>query len=163
LVVVFAKLLHIADSQSILQQLLQIPKNIVEVLEDIHIQTRNNPVSVINSRQLAQELMIPIAAILLEYPIAYVPTSSDETAFLSGQPLNVYECHLIHANGEPPDRHTLLKFSCPAIIGVEHYQLSSHKLIEGLKAKFVPRLQAADDHISVDIHVLTEKFDRVAL
>jgi hypothetical protein len=107
--------------------------------------------------------MIPVAAILLEYPVAYVPTSSagDQTAFLSRELLDVYECLLMNAG--TLNRHTLLKFSCPNIIGIEHTELSPKRLIERMKERFVPRLQIVDSRITLDIQVLAEKFDRVAL
>jgi hypothetical protein len=107
--------------------------------------------------------MVPIAAILLEYPVAYVPTSGDQTVFLSRELLDIYECLLMHAEFEPLNGHTLLKFSCPSAIGIEHTELSPNKLVERMKARFIPRLLVADDRMTLDIHVLTEKFDRVAL
>ena len=139
------------------------PENVLQVLEDIYIRTIDNPTSVISSQGLKQELMIPIAAILLEYPVAYVPTSSDQTAFLSREPLDIYECRLVHTETEVPNQHTFLKFSCPSTIGVKHMELSPQKLTERMKERFIPRLQKVGDSITVDIHVSTEKFDRVAL
>ncbi|KIM89222.1 hypothetical protein PILCRDRAFT_2484 [Piloderma croceum F 1598] len=141
------------------------PGNIVQVLADIVTQTFNNPISVISSQELTQDLMIPVAAILLEYPVAYVPTSGagDQTAFLSRELLDVYECLLMNAGIGTHNRHTLMKFSCPNVIGVEHTELSPHRLIERMKERFVPRLQVVDSHTTLDIQVLAGKFDRVAL
>jgi hypothetical protein len=42
-------------------------------------------------------------------------------------------------------------------------ELSPQKLTETMKERFIPRLQKVGDSITVDIHVSTEKFDRVAL
>jgi len=139
------------------------PENILQVLEDVYIRTIDNPTSIISSQELTQELMIPIAAILLEYPVAYVPASSDQMAFLSRELLDVYECRLVHVETQVPNRHTLLKFSCPSAIGVKHMELSPQELMERTKERFIPRLQKAGDGMIVEIHVSTEKFDRVAL
>jgi len=109
--------------------------------------------------------MIPVAAILLEYPVAYVPTSGpgDQTTFLSRELLDVYECLLMNAEIGTLNQHTLLKFSCPNVIGIEHTELSPQRLIERMKERFIPRLRIVDGRITLDIKVLAEKFDRVAL
>lgn len=123
----------------------------------------DNPISVTSSQELTQELMIPIAAILLEYPVGYVPISNIQTSFLSGELLDVYECHITRSDSGPSNWHTLLKFSCPTIVGIEHSELSPQNLIERLKKRFIPRLQEAHSHMAMDIHVSAEKLDRVAL
>jgi len=109
--------------------------------------------------------MVPVAAILLEYPVAYVPTSGpgDQTAFLSRELLDVYECLLMNSEIGTLNRHTLLKFSCPKVIGTEHTELSPHRLIERMKERFIPRLQIVDRRFTLEIQVSAEKFDRVAL
>lgn len=145
-------------------QLPQAPANIIKVLEDVYNRTSNNPTLVICSQELTQEVMIPIAAILLEYPVGYVPTSSDQTAFLSREPLDVYVCHLLaHSGAELRDQHILLKFSCPCTIGFEHTTLSPEQLIDRMKGRFIPRLQKAADSITMDVLVSIERHDRVAL
>lgn len=107
--------------------------------------------------------MVPLAAILLDYPVAYVPTSCDQTAFLSGETLDVYECRLVHPGHSTVDGHTLLKFSCPNATGVEYSYLSPQRLVDRMKERFVTKLQAIDSRITLDINTSTEKFDRVAL
>src|SRR4051812_31910616 len=56
---------------------------------------------------------VPLAAILLDYPVAYVPSVSHNN-FLGGVPLNFYECHLsVKTKRDNKDTHTIMKFSCP--------------------------------------------------
>jgi len=143
--------------------LVQTPAAILQALEVIHIRTSDNPISVTGPQGLTQELMIPIASILLEYPVAYVPVSSDQTIFLSMEVLNVYDCCLMHAEIGPPKKHTFLKFSCPVSIGVGNLLLSPQNLVDRMKGRFIPRLQKADGCMTMDVHVSTEKLDRVAL
>jgi len=142
----------------------RVPVNIMKVLEDVHTRTLNNTTSIICSQELTPEVMIPIAAILLEYPVGYMPTSSNQTAFLSGEPLDVYVCHLlVHGGIQLQHPHTLLKFSCPCAIGIEHTKLSPEQLIDRMKGRFIPRLKKAADSITMDILVSIERHDRVAL
>lgn len=138
---------------------------VLQVLEDIdadmvnHVNTTSTTSLILN-----QETMIPLAAVLLEYPVAYVPSSPDQTVFLSGETLDVYECLLIHSPNEtslPPI--TLLKFSCPAAICLETEALSSQKLVEMMEERFSPRIKKVDHHLTLEIRVSAEKFDRVAL
>jgi len=148
------------DPPTLLQQA---PENILPILEDIYIRILGNPTSLVSSQELTQEHMIPIAAILLEYPAAYVPTSIDQTEFLRMELLTVYEGNIIHANTENSKHHTLLKFSCPNVIGSENIELSPQRLIDRMKARFVPRLQKIDDKLSMGIRFFTERHDRLAL
>ncbi|KAM6494315.1 hypothetical protein JOM56_010676, partial [Amanita muscaria] len=55
---------------------------------------------------------VPIAAVLIEYPLAYVPDTT-LTSFLHQIPLDVYECTVRIGS----HTHILLKFSCPAVLG----------------------------------------------
>jgi hypothetical protein len=95
--------------------------------------------------------------------VAYVPTSCDQTAFLSREPLDVYECNLVHAETEFSSQHTLLKFSCPSAIGMEHNELLPQRLTQRMKGRFVPRLQKVNDAMALNVCVSRERHDRVAL
>lgn len=121
----------------------------------------DHEVSTASSRDLTQEVLVPLAAVLIEYPVAYVPFSAEQTSFLSGQPLDVYECVLLYAKGQ--HRHTLLKFSCPSIIAAQNHFFSPNAVVERLKSRFTPRLQRVDESWSVDVVVSSETHDRVAL
>ncbi|KAF9493179.1 hypothetical protein BDN71DRAFT_1591201 [Pleurotus eryngii] len=74
--------------------------------------------------------MIPPAAVLLEYPVAYAPPPEPASfTFLGGIGLDVYEVILISSSSESR-QHTLLKFSCP------------HGLDEGLSPEVVKESSA---------------------
>lgn len=144
-------------------QLPEIPEAVLGVLREIHFQSLNGKILVNVSRQLTIEDMVPLAAVLLEYPVAYVPISSEQTAFLGGEPLIICECHLVDAALVPPVRHSLIKFSCPRVIGQEHDRLTSRQLTERLRERFIPRIRDADTRLILDIEISMETLDRVAL
>jgi len=139
---------------------------ILQALENMSLQIAgDHPISLTGLEGFNQEIMIPLAAILLEYPVAYVPSSAHQNVFLSGEPLDIYECLLIHIAGGTavPKQHTFLKFSCPSAVSVEKAELSPCVLVERMKERFIPRLQSANCNLTLDIRVSTESFDRVAL
>ncbi|KAG5221325.1 hypothetical protein IMY05_C4432000400 [Salix suchowensis] len=83
--------------------------------------------------------MIPLAAVLLEYPVAYAPPPESALfTFLGGISLDIYEVILISSSSESR-RHTLLKFSCPH--GLDE-GLSPEVVKERLYNHFKPRLSA---------------------
>ncbi|KAF9817290.1 hypothetical protein IEO21_03550 [Rhodonia placenta] len=102
--------------------------------------------------------IVPLAAYLLEYPVAYVPCSEGQTSFLAGAALDVYECTF-----QAAEAHILLKFSCPSGIGELHPELSAGRLAESLRHRFGLRLRAAGlpDNLIVQHH--TKTYDRVSL
>ncbi|KAL6304358.1 hypothetical protein BKA93DRAFT_289752 [Sparassis latifolia] len=113
--------------------------------------------------------IVSLAAVLLEYPVAYVPASMEETSFLAGVRLDVYHCTLSwsHADHRPSGfistEHTLLKFSCPSIIGDANADLSVRQLVERLQTRFDPRLRQAGFSGTLRIIHTVETLDRVAL
>ncbi|KII90602.1 hypothetical protein PLICRDRAFT_52328 [Plicaturopsis crispa FD-325 SS-3] len=109
---------------------------------------------------LDQQTLVPLAGVLLGYPVAYVPVSASQTAFLPGALLDVYECILVHLQGR---RHTLLKFSCPSSVALENPSLAPAALVASITHVFKSRL--ADLNAGIDLKVLhhTAAFDRVAL
>ncbi|EPT05306.1 hypothetical protein FOMPIDRAFT_1111773 [Fomitopsis schrenkii] len=116
---------------------------------------------------------VPLAAVLLEYPVAYVPLDADQTVFLTGVGLDVYDCVLTfsripdsHDTGRGPDgpyEHRLLKFSCPSRLAREATTLLPTTLIARMQAKFGPRLDAAGCQCNLTVRHATETHDRVSL
>ncbi|KAG1751127.1 hypothetical protein EDB19DRAFT_1275541 [Suillus lakei] len=116
---------------------------------------------------LTQENLVPLAATLIGYPIAYVPISADQTSFLSGQPLDVYEAIVvpeascISSLQSSNQSHTLLKFSCPCLMAETNCELSPECVIKRLQSQFQESLSSIGSSLLVHHHV--EIMDRVAL
>ena len=85
-----------------------------------------------------EQLLIPLAAFLLEYPVGYVPLGAHQNAFLSYIPLDVYECVLENSGEE----HILLKFSCPQCVSQSVARLAPYEVQRRLMKHFQPRLEA---------------------
>ncbi|KAF5382562.1 hypothetical protein D9615_002869 [Tricholomella constricta] len=116
------------------------------------------PPSISISSSLPRETAVPLAAVLLEYPVAYVPTSL-EHPFLSNVPLDIYECVVTF---DRDSAHTLLKFSCPSDLAQRYpVVLSPLHIIASVIKKFTPRIR--DTTISLQVHHSTKTLDRVAL
>ncbi|KAI0789735.1 hypothetical protein C8Q75DRAFT_806889 [Abortiporus biennis] len=118
---------------------------------------------------ITPENMVPFAAILLEYPVAYVPHSSNHnsSSYLSGVELTVFECTLDFGGvdiGIPPD-HIFIKFSCPTYLVqlVENTETLADKIHSQLMDKFTGRLESNNIPASVKIRRFQETHDRVAL
>jgi hypothetical protein len=109
---------------------------------------------------LPPSTVIPLAAVLLGYLVAYVPapTGGGDSAFLADTPLHVYTC-LLRASGLP--EHTLLKFSCPASLAESTPHLTPAHLVEQLTACFGPH--ASELGLTLVVHHSLETLDRVAL
>lgn len=104
--------------------------------------------------------MIPLAAVLLEYPVAYAPQPDlGSLTFLGGISLDVYEIILTSPSSELR-QHPLLKFSCPH--GLEE-QLSPNVIKERLYNHFKPRLSTLLPSMSLEVSYSEQTFDRVAL
>ncbi|TFY68732.1 hypothetical protein EVJ58_g820 [Rhodofomes roseus] len=115
---------------------------------------------------------VPLAAVLLEYPVAYVPADADQTEFLPGVLLDVYHCVISLADttlddtrGAPGDarEHTLLKFSCPACLAEQDTSLSPARMMDRLRVSFGARLNAAEGQWNLAVRHTTEAHDRVSL
>lgn len=83
------------------------------------------------------EDIIPLAAILIEYPIAYVP-AADQTSFLSGVELRCFSCSIVSASHAQDESEVLplMQFSCPVSTLVE-----TGDITEALREKFTHRLE----------------------
>ena len=99
---------------------------------------------------------VPLAAFLLEYPVAYFPVSPDQTSFLPRILLDVYECIIGDVGLDERRQHTFMKFSCPS-------GLSSRDLLVELKSLFSKRLEAAGVTGEYQVRKHEEIHDRVAL
>jgi hypothetical protein len=106
-----------------------------------------------------EHLLIPLAAFLLEYPVGYVPLGTNQTAFLSNVPLDVYECVL----EDPREEHTLLKFSCPQCVSKSAARLTPGEIQRRLVDRFQPRLQAVDYPRKLKVWHTQETLARVGL
>lgn len=132
------------------------------------------------------QTLVPLAGLLLEYPASYVPSSTQQEAFLGTTPLDVYEVVLClgvlrkTSSARTPSRsqslepqssnaeHSLLKFSCPSVLDnadkVTHPKLSPISLCRHLHACYNHRVaEASTAHASVYVKHHTEVRDRVAL
>lgn len=121
---------------------------------------------------LTLSTLVPLAAVLLEYPVAYVPSDDPTTAFLSNELLDVYECVIPLAGGGrmprgPTREQTIIKFSCPQIMGREYSGLSPKQISKQIGDVFGPRLIEAtkgeERSPSMEVRHTTVTLDRVAL
>lgn len=110
--------------------------------------------------------MVAFAASILEFPVAYVPTADGSGAFLAGIPLDVYECVLevdTRRSVEVPDKHVMLKFSCPQDVARIEAELHPEAMIDRLQALFKTRLSEVAFPGTVSVYHSIETLDRVAL
>jgi len=127
------------------------------------------PVALSLSPSLDITLAVPLAAFLLDYPVAYVPISADQSDFLAGISLDVYRCtfalkaEATQSSDLAGREHTLLKFSCPSAIGHAHGELSSQALVETMRNRFGRRLAEAGFPDSIVVEHHTETHARVSL
>lgn len=116
---------------------------------------------------LTQENLVPLAATLIGYPVAYVPISVDQTSFLSGHSLDVYEATVVPAASctsslqSSNQSHILLKFSCPRSLSETNRELFPERITKRLQSQFLERLSSIGSSLLVHHHV--EVVDRVAL
>ncbi|KAG2153097.1 uncharacterized protein EDB93DRAFT_242621 [Suillus bovinus] len=116
---------------------------------------------------LTQDNLVPLAATLIGYPVAYVPISADQTSFLNGQPLDVYEAMVVPTASctsslqSSNQLHTLLKFSCPCLLAKTNLELSTERVTKRLQSQFQQSLSAIG--LSLLVHHHVEVMDRVAL
>ena len=101
------------------------------------------------------ETAVPLAAILLDYLVAYVPYPSHLNP-LSRVPLDVYECILAIPDH---DEHTVIKFSCPSSLQEYFTQLKPENMTLKLAAMFAGRIDATSATIHIKHNVRT--VDRV--
>ncbi|KAJ3722040.1 hypothetical protein DFJ43DRAFT_1124489 [Lentinula guzmanii] len=161
------------------------PEGLFAIVQDLILQISNPPSTsnqsstIILPQSLSASLTVPLAAILLEYPVAYCPSATIGSPFLTNVTLDVYEVRLMLNNedvdtssqrkptpspddDEERDHRTVLKFSCPSGLGHSSPNLS-HQIIKGqLQSCFDHRL-ANFLHRDLVVHHTIETLDRVAL
>ncbi|KAF8073715.1 hypothetical protein FPV67DRAFT_1666466 [Lyophyllum atratum] len=132
---------------------------LLALVDDATIQPSLTP-SITLRTNLPPESAIPLAAVLLEYPVAYIPASLKHP-FLSNVSLDIYECALTFDQNAP---HTLLKFSCPSELARSHPDvLGPAHIITCLTKKFTARIQNMGPGASLEVLQSTQTMDRVAL
>ncbi|KAI0917241.1 hypothetical protein AcW2_007427 [Taiwanofungus camphoratus] len=148
------------------------PPRIPALLHELCLASESDdtlPLSIILSPSLKITDIVPLAAFLLEYPVAYVPASVDQTEFLAGAPLDIYECFLTRSltnadcSGFAGSEHTLLKCSCPSVVAGADGHLLSSMLTERLRCRFGPRIEATGSSGTLIVRHRTDSFPRVAL
>ncbi|KAL4080754.1 hypothetical protein J3A83DRAFT_64378 [Scleroderma citrinum] len=141
------------------------PDGLTEVLLGMHVaMASREALSFFFPDNLTQVVLVPLAAVLVDYPVAYVPVSPAQTVFLGAEPLDVYEVASPLDTVNPSTRShdfTFLKFSCPQKLADICPQLSQAHLVQRLHDIFTLRLDIIGASITVGHH--TETLDRVAL
>ncbi|KAJ3801562.1 hypothetical protein GGU11DRAFT_674697, partial [Lentinula aff. detonsa] len=155
------------------------PEGLFAIVQDLILQI-SNPSSTLNQSStiilpqgLSASLTVPLAAILLEYPVAYCPSATIGSPFLNSVTLDVYEVRLMlndedvdtssqrkptpSPDDEERDHRSVLKFSCPSGLGLSHQTIK-----EQLQSCFDHRL-ANLLHRDLFVHHTIETLDRVAL
>ncbi|KAI0087881.1 hypothetical protein BDY19DRAFT_229123 [Irpex rosettiformis] len=108
---------------------------------------------------------IPLSALLLEYPVAYVPDAESLTAsgFLGGVDLQVYSCTLIWRTENKTScnitaTHTFMQFSCPSSLTQQ-----LRNLTDRLRERFSSRIAETRLDWKLQVTSRTECLERVAL
>jgi hypothetical protein len=124
---------------------------------------------------LPPSLSVPLAAVLLDYSIGYVPESESDLGLATTPdsfPMHFFECILTFCDGyeklgEQRIVHrdlkscTIMKFSCPV---AKDASLQPEKLVNHLDELFSKRLKSIGDPtlLSVEICHTTHILDRLA-
>lgn len=122
------------------------PRQVLQVLVSLLplAQSVEPPLSFSLLSDTTFETVVPLAAILLDYLVAYVPYPSYPDT-LSSVPLDFYEYILtIPSHDSMLDlNHSIVKFSCPASLREDFTQLIPENVTRKLAAIFTDRLSAA--------------------
>ncbi|KAJ3716854.1 hypothetical protein C8R42DRAFT_724505 [Lentinula raphanica] len=149
--------------QNIIQQIIDPSTNLTETL--------------ILPQGLPAALTVPLAAILLEYSVAYCPSSDIVAPFPGGVTLDVYEVILklpmllstrdprSSTNLDEERPHRILKFSCPSSLVLSSPELTHQTMEERLKSYFDRRLRDAlhGNLALVSVRHTIENLDTIAL
>lgn len=119
---------------------------------------------------LSARTSVPLAALVLEYPVAYCPPVTVSSPFLSSVTLDVYQvCLKLQMSPDlkgDTSNHSILKFSCPSELGISYPErLSPVIMMEKLQSFFDSRLAdwTPQSTAVVTVHHDIETLDRVAL
>ena len=119
------------------------------------------------SEVFTEEILIPLAAVVIDYPVAYFPAFPVQTSFLEGEALDIYTVSfkwITNTSDFTLDfgrEHVLLKFSCPQVLASNYAELSPSIVIRKLKVKFAASLGRIGTCVFVTHR--TETLERVAL
>jgi hypothetical protein len=144
------------------QQVLQVLLSLLPLAQSVEL-----PLSFSLLSDTAFETVVPLAAILLDYLVAYVPHPSYPNT-LSGVPLDVYEYILtIPSHDSMLDlNHSIIKFSCPTSLREDFTQLNPENVTLKMAAVFADRLSVARAggvtiHVKHNVIHSSETVDRV--
>lgn len=121
------------------QQVLQVLVSLLPLAQSVEL-----PLSFSLLSDTTFETVVPLAAILLDYLVAYVPYPSYPNT-LSGVPLDFYEYILTSPSHDSTLNlnHSIIKFSCPTSLREDFTQLKPEIVTLKLEAIFADRLSAA--------------------
>ncbi|OCH91199.1 hypothetical protein OBBRIDRAFT_542773 [Obba rivulosa] len=145
------------------------PPQVLEILRNLSVFTEDPipPYLTLTSQEpLDASALVPLAAFLLEYPIAYVPQSIGQSGYLTNVPLDVYECTLVwsdHATELSHGAHLMLKFSCPCAIGDVDKDVCPPSLVQHITRRFGERLTGVGFSGKLAVRHYTETLPRIAL
>lgn len=145
----------------------EIPPQVLQVLVSLLplAQSIELPLSFSLLSDATFETVVPLAAILLDYLVAYVPYPSYPNS-LSGVPLDFYEYIITVPNHDLmlDLKHSIIKFSCPASLREDFKQLKPENVTLKLAAIFAVRLSAARaGGVTTHVKHTSETVDRVVL
>ncbi|KAJ4468057.1 hypothetical protein C8R41DRAFT_925452 [Lentinula lateritia] len=157
-------------------------QNLIQQLQDPSPVLKEKS-TIILPQGLFANLTVPFAAVLLEYPVAYCPSETVVSPFLSSATLDIYEVRLTlpdqgdvtsgrrkawpSVNNEERHYRSVLKFSCPSHLGHSCPKLNPQSIQESLQSFFDSRIANSlllmlSTH-AISVHHTIESLDRVAL
>jgi hypothetical protein len=138
----------------------QCPTGVSRLLD--YIVESSHAATIVLQEELTHVQLIPLIGVLLEYPVAYVPARVEQTIFLTGVPLDIYECKLSRID-DGTEIGALMKFSCPVEAANSAPWLNPSCLRQRLIDRIQDRLDRYDDRCKLAISHNTQTLDRVAL
>jgi hypothetical protein len=131
------------------------------------------PLSILLEQNLPLGVTVSLAAVILDYSVAYVPeVGSDSTAsspfFLANVPVNTYEAILssTERDSETATKElSVMRFSCPkGLEEVHHERLSQEVIVKGLESLLRSRLEEIGVRTArLNVVCQSGTFDRLAL
>jgi hypothetical protein len=139
------------------------PQQVLQVLADLLPLTQSVELLLsfsLSSETATLETVVPLAAILLDYLVAYVPYPSYPNT-LSGVSLDFYEC-ILTIPGRDDLKHSFIKFSCPTTLREDLTQLKPDTITLKLTAIFADRFGTArTGDVNIRVKHSSETVDRV--
>ena len=144
------------------QQVFQVLVSLLPLTQSVEL-----PLSFSLPSDTTFETVVPLAAILLDYLVAFVPYPSYPNT-LSGVPLDVYEYTLTIPSHDSTLNlnHSVIKFSCPTNLRENFTQLKPENVTLKMAAIFADRLSTARTggvtiYVKHDVKHSSETVDRV--